>query len=157
MRWDDSNNDRLNVVFIGRETGKSNYEFFIQVSERLKDSDIAFKSIDQVKKGLASIEEFGPVFDEQEIAEILKEVDLVFYTGDVGLSLIHSFYYAIPVLIHNNMRLHYPEVTNFEECRNGVVYEYNSIDSAVNVLENLRSNRKTLLEMSRYLAHPLKV
>ena len=101
LRWDDSNNDRLNVVFIGRETGKSNYEFFIQVSERLKDSDIAFKSIGPSKKGLASIEEFGPVFDEQEIAEILKEVDLVFYTGDVGLSLIHSFYYAIPVC--NNM------------------------------------------------------
>lgn len=153
LKRNDINDEGLNVAFIGRETGKSNYELFVKVSERLKDSDIVFKSIGPSKKGLESIEEFGPVFDESEIAKIFENVDLVFYAGDVGLSLIHSFYYAIPVLIHNNMDLHYPEVTNFEENKNGLCYEYNSIDSAVKMLTHARSNKKILLEMSKYLAH----
>lgn len=141
----------LNVAFIGRETEKSNYNLFISVSKSLVDKNIKFKSIGPIKKGFPSIEEYGAVFDERQLARILKDVDLVFYAGDVGLSLIHSFYYAIPALIHDKMNLHYPEVTNFEEGRNGLCYEHNSIESAVNVLLHLHSNRELLVKMSLYL------
>lgn len=152
-KYIDMKKSRLNVAFIGRETEKSNYDFFISVSKRLVDKNIKFKSIGPIKKGLASIEEYGAVFDEQQLARILKDVDLVFYAGDVGLSLIHSFYYAIPVLIHDKINLHYPEVTNFEEGKNGLCYEHNSIESAVNVLLYLQSNRELLVKMSIYLTN----
>jgi glycosyltransferase involved in cell wall biosynthesis len=141
----------LTVAFIGRETTKSNYNLFIKVAKKLNGKNFKFKSIGPEIKDLNFIEEYGPIFDEREIANIFNEVDITFYPGDIGLSLIHSFCYATPILIHDQFKQHYPEVTNFEEGKNGLLYKYDSFESAVNVLNSVQSNREQLTKMSSFL------
>ncbi|PMG95099.1 glycosyltransferase family 4 protein [Vibrio breoganii] len=135
----------LNLLFIGRLTSKSNIELLILALSKL-NIDFKLKVIGEgdLREDLKvyskklnvsnSIEWFGTIHDEREIAAIARECHLFVYPGSVGLSLIHAFAHSLPAVIHDELDFHMPEAAAFEDKVNGFSFKYNDPDSLATVL-----------------------
>ena len=141
----------LRVLFIGRETEKSNFGFFLSVAAYFWGSNVHFFAIGPKARDDNSINFYGEVTEEKSIAEIFENIDIVFYPGDVGLSLIHAFQYNTPCIIHSDFSKHYPEVTHFKEGENGLTFKRNILDDAIKKIEIVNGNRSLLTTMSNNL------
>jgi glycosyltransferase involved in cell wall biosynthesis len=64
----------------------------------------------------------GAVYDEQALAPwFLTSWVLVHPTG-IGLTLLHAFGYGLPVVVHDNVEHHWPEIAAFEAGVNGLTF-----------------------------------
>jgi len=82
----------------------------------------------------------GALYDEFSLAPWFLSAKCFFYPGTVGLSLIHSFTYSLPVVLHNRISLHNPEINLFRDGHNGLSYIYCSPSSAASAIRLLISD-----------------
>ena len=141
-------NDLPVVFYLGRitPTKKMNslLESFYEINKEEKKinlfiiGDVIDNSINlnSVKNGpLASnfLHKSG-IYDELELASYFSSVDLAVVPGDIGLFLLHCLTYNLPVVTHDNIPLHGPEIELLEDGINGLFYKYNDQNSLNNTI-----------------------
>lgn len=89
----------------------------------------------------------GAIYDEEELAPWFLSSFIFVYPTAIGLSLLHSYGYGLPVITHNDSNIHGPEFSLFKEYETGLTYNNNSPDSLLNVLKNAIENPQLVNKM----------
>jgi glycosyltransferase involved in cell wall biosynthesis len=99
--------------------------------------------------GIADRVEFrGEILDNVALAPLFAESLLTVSPGYVGLSVIHSLAFGVPVLVADN-EPHSPEVEVLVPGRNCEYFEADSAESLAGNLLKMLSSPQRLLEMGR--------
>ncbi|MEI5639558.1 MULTISPECIES: glycosyltransferase family 4 protein [unclassified Pseudoalteromonas] len=150
----------FNLVFVGRITKKSNFEFLLHALSQVENSinlnvigsceNIEYYKGIAFKLGLKDrVIWHGALFDECEIAQVMLSSHVFVYPGAVGLSLIHAFNYGLPAIIHSDSKYHMPEFSAFRNNINGYCFDKGNINdlvSKINLIFNL--DEKNYMKMS---------
>jgi glycosyltransferase involved in cell wall biosynthesis len=83
------------------------------------------------------------------LAPWFLSADVVCYPANMGLSLLHAFWYGVPVVTHTKLDIQGPEVFAFEHGVNGLSYELNNLASLVDSLRQLLTDDAKRKEMSQ--------
>lgn len=107
-------------IFIGRDTQKARLDLLIDTCQTLFDSGERFilhlVGVDKNRfNDLPFVVNHGIITDEKQISEVMNRCKFFVYAGDVGLSLIHAMCYGLPILIHDNIINHMPEVAALKD------------------------------------------
>ncbi len=76
----------------------------------------------------------GAIYDEEIMAPWFLSSTLLVHPGAIGLSLLHAFGYGLPVVTHNDVESHMPEIAAFKEGSNGMLFEKNNSDNLISVI-----------------------
>lgn len=89
----------------------------------------------------------GAIYSEEELAPWYCAADTFCYPSNIGLSLMHAFGYALPVIIGDNLSKCNPEIYAFRDKYNGLLYKQENIASLEKALVDIMKNndlQKTL-------------
>ena len=64
----------------------------------------------------------GPVYGETELAPWFLSACCLVHPGAIGLSLLHAFGYGLPVVTHDNLGGHMPEIHALADKVNGLLF-----------------------------------
>jgi glycosyltransferase involved in cell wall biosynthesis len=83
------------------------------------------------------------IYEERKIAPWFLTATVFCYPENVGLSLLHSFAYSVPVVTSDNRRIQNPEVAALQPGVNGDVYKHQDVSSlAMRLREILTDDAK---------------
>lgn len=89
----------------------------------------------------------GAVFDDQKLKHIFQRSLAYVSPGHVGLGVLHSFAYGVPVVTRRSY-VHAPEYHNIEDGRTGFLYD-GSVDSLADILQALAQEPDLSEEVGR--------
>lgn len=150
----------LRLLFCGRLIKKAEIETLIDALMIINRPDVILTIIGDGPEmfnlkhkvdgyGLNSkIEFIGALYDENELASWFLKSDLFVYPGSIGLSLIHAFAYGLPVVTHDFVDGHNPEISAFKPGVNGVFYRAGDATDLANTIDDIISNQAKLKELS---------
>lgn len=72
------------------------------------------------------------------------------YPGSIGLSILHSFSYGLPVITHGNEQHQMPEFEAMKDGRTGVCFRENDLEDLIACCHRYLSNENNRLEMGQY-------
>jgi glycosyltransferase involved in cell wall biosynthesis len=75
-----------------------------------------------------------------EVHPFFLDSDIFVYPGGIGLSVLHSMSFGIPILTSNNLSLHFPEFELLRPGFNGDLFIDNSFEDLANKLIEWRNN-----------------
>ncbi len=108
----------------------------------------------EVKVNTAGLQDhvrfIGSIYDENELAPWFLSSDLLVHPASIGLTLLHSFGYGLPVVINGEAKLHGPEYAAFEPERTGRNFITGNIQSLADTVVSLLSDRDALVKMKSY-------
>lgn len=87
---------------------------------------------------------------QMELAPWFLSANLFVYPGAIGLSILHSFSYALPVVTHENAANQMPEFEAMEDGKTGLVFKENDISDMVDKIVYLLDNKDESAGMGRY-------
>lgn len=123
-------------LFIGRLTRKANVALALRALARLGDKAPALHVVGDGEEagelkalsatlGLSSkVYWHGATTDEELIGRVANRCRAFLYPGEVGLSLVHAMAYGLPAIVHNERRLHMPEIAAFKDGVTGRSFSY---------------------------------
>jgi glycosyltransferase involved in cell wall biosynthesis len=126
----------LGILFIGRLRRDCNLSLLFRTVRRLRDEDGLALDVHVVGSGecaselrgewgeIPSIHWYGELYDEEEIRRISLDCFLGCHPGSAGLSVVHMMALSLPVVTHNNVSQHGPEVTFIQNGIQGRFYDY---------------------------------
>lgn len=79
---------------------------------------------------------FGPCYDESVLSELIFNADLCVVPGDIGLTVMHSYVYGLPVVTHNNFSNHGPEFEAIEANVTGDFFIEDSVEDLCIKIKN---------------------
>jgi len=82
----------------------------------------------------------GPEYKEKDLAYWFLVSHCFVYPGAIGLSLLHAFSYSLPVITHNNLKNHMPEISAFKDTHNGLMFKEGNDDDLANKIEKMLSD-----------------
>lgn len=88
--------------------------------------------------------------DQEVMAPWFLGAKAFVYPGAIGLSILHSFSYALPVITHDNADRQMPEFEVMEDGKTGFCFAEDDIEELTACCNALLSNEEKRLEMSRY-------
>lgn len=91
----------------------------------------------------------GAVYGEHDIAPYWLSAKVFCYPRNIGLSLIHAFGYALPVVTTDSRESQNPEIDAFEPGVNGMTYRDGSVEDLARVLDGLLGDHDAQGAMSR--------
>jgi glycosyltransferase involved in cell wall biosynthesis len=155
------NSELFTVIFIGRLVKAKKIQFLLKAVNQFskKKSPInciiigdgpEMKSLkDFVKSNKLENETFftGALYKEEDICKYFEMADLMVSPGNVGLNCMHSFAYGVPVLTHNNLQFHGPEVEAITPGETGILFEYNNYEDMTVKLEEWKYKNYTKEEV----------
>jgi glycosyltransferase involved in cell wall biosynthesis len=148
------------IVFIGRLTKKSNFDYLLHALANPMLNDFTLHVIGSgttisSHKAYASqlgiqnrVKWHGTLHEETLIAEIVNNSSLFVYPGAVGLSLIHAMAYGLPVIVHSNVLGHMPEINATVEPLNCIYFKERDSDSLAHAILTLYKNESLRVTMS---------
>lgn len=150
-----------NILFIGRLTSKSRFDDLVQTSGLL-DKDITIHVIGDntllANSENACYKNFifhGAITDEKKISTIANACRIFVYPGNVGLSIVHSFNYGIPAVVHSSVEKHMPEISCFTNNKTGINFKKgdhidlaNKINYIINNVEALDYFSKNCIDIA---------
>ncbi|BCX82256.1 1,2-diacylglycerol 3-alpha-glucosyltransferase [Methylomarinovum caldicuralii] len=89
----------------------------------------------------------GEIRSEKKLVWWYKSARIFVYPGSIGLSLMHAFAYGLPVLTHNDINNHMPEIEALRVGINGWTYEVGSIQSLTQALKKALAEEDLCSEM----------
>lgn len=92
----------------------------------------------------------GATLDQMVIAPWFMSAKAFIYPGSIGLSILHSFSYGLPVITHGNADHQMPEFEVMEDGRTGYCFEEGSVKDLERKICLLLSDEETRLRMSKY-------
>lgn len=103
------------------------------------------------EKGLADHVIFvGEIYSETELTPWFLSSELFIHPAAVGLSLLHSFGYGLPLITNGNRHLHNPEYAAFENGLTGLNYIENNYEDLALMVIKLLEDDETRKEMKQY-------
>lgn len=139
------------LIFIGRITADRQLDLLVDALSIIEDKSIKVLLIgtgnylnelkDNIdKRGLNSQFIFvGALYEESEIYAYFQNALACVFPGSIGLSMVHSFTYGVPVITHNNLALQKPECEALIDGVNGYYYKYNSSTDLADKIQRLFS------------------
>lgn len=94
----------------------------------------------------ASVRFLGEVVDHGKLKSIFQE-SLAYVTDRVGLGILHSFAYGVPVITNQNTR-HAPEISNLANGINGMYYD-GTIEDLARKMSVIADNPSLSYELGR--------
>lgn len=91
----------------------------------------------------------GAIYEEEKLAPYFLSSLLFIHPSAIGLSLLHAFGYGIPVIVHEQINLHNPEIAAFEDGFTGKNFKFNDPDDLANVIITLLNNPNKINQMKR--------
>lgn len=129
--------DRPTVLFVSRLTEKARLDVLIDavphLLKRLPRAQVVLIGGGEAgawedraaKLGVADAVRFiGPVYDEPTLAPWFLSAGAFCYPSGVGLSILHTFNYGLPIVTDDNYALHNPEIETLTPGENGLLYRY---------------------------------
>jgi glycosyltransferase involved in cell wall biosynthesis len=164
-KWQRDNQvyDRRILLSVARLIKKNRFDLMADVLSALtiSDPDILWCVVgdgpealalrEQVEqKGLsAHVRWIGAEYDEKRLAPwFLSSLSLI-HPGAIGLSLIHSFGYGLPVITHGNAYNQMPEFAALKEGINGILFEEGSAKSLLSVVKRLLTDDSLVQNLRR--------
>ena len=92
----------------------------------------------------------GATRDQMVMAPWFLSAAAFVYPGSIGLSILHSFSYGLPVLTHGNAAHQMPEFEVMEDGRTGLCFEEDNIDDLKEKIAALLADDEGRLAMSQY-------
>lgn len=77
------------------------------------------------------------VYDEMKLAPWFLSADLFCYPANIGLSLIHAYWYGLPVVTSDNLASQNPEIIALNHGVNGLLYERENSASLARALHTV--------------------
>ncbi|EWH04885.1 hypothetical protein AT00_17130 [Pseudoalteromonas lipolytica SCSIO 04301] len=156
-------NSTKNILFIGRLTEKSNLLLLLE-SMKLLDQTYRLVVIGEgalmntaksfiIENKLENIEFVGSVYNDSDLISYFEISDLFVYPGNVGLSLLHSFAFGLPAVLHSNVKNHQPEFAA-SSPKNSIYFDENDFNSLANAIESyfgLSRDDKISMSKNSYL------
>jgi glycosyltransferase involved in cell wall biosynthesis len=163
--WKSNHSLNNKFVFISssRLTKKNNFELVIKALSIILNKGANFHWIlvgDGPEEGklkkmakklnlLDHITFAGRIFDENELAFYFLSSNVSVLPGAIGLSILHSFGYGIPVVCHNNPLFHGPEYVVFDNFKTGLNFKRNNHLDLADKLFFLYNNQEVITVMSQ--------
>lgn len=158
------------ILFCGRLTPKAELHVLIDALAALKqrgqrvqlviigggDQDAALKAKMAAVGLTEQITWLGPIHDEMQLAPWFLQSDLFVYPGAIGLSLLHAFNYGLPVVTHDQLKQHNPEISALESGRSGALFAKGDAAALADTLEGLLNNDALRADMSARAEHTIK-
>ena len=89
----------------------------------------------------------GAMHDEVKLAPWFLSASLFVYPGGIGLSLLHAFNYGLPVVTHDEVKHHNPEISALAPGENGALFSRGNAVSLHECIRELLSNQAKLVNM----------
>jgi glycosyltransferase involved in cell wall biosynthesis len=83
----------------------------------------------------------GPMYNQHDLAPWFLSACCFVFPGAIGLSLLHAFFYALPVIVPDCT--HNPEIAAFSDGENGLFYKDGNVD-------DLRDKITTITDHQEY-------
>ena len=81
------------------------------------------------KQGLKNnVWEYGPLFEEEKIGEMMFNSTICVSPGNVGLTAMHCLMYGLPVITHNNFANQMPEFESVQDGESGSFFKEDSVE-----------------------------
>lgn len=151
---------KSNIIFLGRLIEKTKLGVLLHAIANLNTKNIhlnivgdgpMLKKYQQIALKLGiheNISWWGDVRQEKHLADVFNRSSLMIYPGAIGLALIHSFAYGVPVITHDNNLNHGPEFTAIKHAKNSMTFKEDDIDSLTETIKLLINDEKVLARMS---------
>jgi len=92
----------------------------------------------------------GEVYDEESLAPWFLVADCFVYPGAIGLSIMHAFGYGLPVITHDKIEEHNPEISALKNHYNGVFFKKGDVSSLVEKIEKYFSEPNEMSNMKKH-------
>jgi len=93
---------------------------------------------------------FGPERDQMKLAPWFLSASMYVYPGAIGLGIIHSLAYGLPVVVHDNADHQMPEFEVMEVGKTGLAFKENDISDMVDKILSLLNNPEECKAMGKY-------
>jgi glycosyltransferase involved in cell wall biosynthesis len=97
----------------------------------------------------ASIVFLDGIYDETRLAPWFLSAKVFCYPANMGLSLLHSFWYGLPVVASDRLDLQGPEAAALEHGINGLNYEHGRVASLIDALRQIITNETLRRSLSQ--------
>lgn len=88
--------------------------------------------------------------DQNEMAPWFLSAKAFVYPGAIGLSILHSLSYGLPVITHGNEEHQMPEFEVMEDGKTGCIFPEGDVEGLVNACVKILADKERLSEMSKY-------
>lgn len=95
----------------------------------------------------------GALYAENELAPWFLSARLLIHPAAIGLTLMHSFGYGLPVVTHGVSTLHNPEYAAFEPEKTGRNFKMNDIPDLAQTVVDLLNDQPALAKMKDHVLH----
>lgn len=151
------------VIFIGRLVKAKNIQFLLNAVQQFCAEKLPINCIiigpgpelENIKNFVTNnklennIHLCGEVYDEEKICSYFQMSDLMVSPGNVGLNCMHSLAYGIPVLTHDNIQYHGPEVEAIIPGKTGLLFRHNDYSDFIKKINDWRINEVSKIEIRR--------
>ncbi|MFW8602473.1 glycosyltransferase family 4 protein [Desulfobacterota bacterium M19] len=118
-----SEGDKYILLVIGDGTERENLR---DLAQKLKvDKSVLF---------------LGAIYNEETLAPWFLSADCFVFPGAIGLSLLHAFAYGLPVITHNIIKEHNPEIAALKNGKNGLLFKKNDPVDLAKKISNMFSD-----------------
>jgi O-antigen/teichoic acid export membrane protein len=152
------------ILFLGRLRPGCGVEILLQAVKKLREEDglrldLHIIGGGEQESGLRSkyyrdgwVRWYGEVYDPSQIQAISRECFAGCYPGNAGLSVIHMMSLSLPVLVHNDIRMHQgPEPSFVRDGENGFLFDHSRVSQAIyEALKTLAVDRVALDRMRQF-------
>lgn len=84
----------------------------------------------------------GEIYNEQKLSKYFMASDCLIHPASIGLSIIHSFAYGLPVITHSNKKYHNPEIAAFKNNHTGLSFKMNDVNGLKKCIQKFLINKK---------------
>lgn len=116
--------------------------------QRLRELAAHLNLLNPANAQLPRVRFLGAVYEEKNLAPWFLSSDLMVFPSHMGLSVLHSMGYGVPVLTCNDASKHGPEYDVIRPGINGEVYEDGSVPDLAAKVVALLNDRPKLRAMS---------
>ena len=92
----------------------------------------------------------GATRDQEVMAPWFLSATAFVYPGAIGLTILHSMSYGLPVVVHGNKEHQMPEFEVMEDGLTGILFEENSVDDLARKILWICENVESIKKMKDY-------
>ncbi len=156
-------NKRFRIIHIGRVIKNKKIDILLDAYQRVirklpgnvcltiigEGPELASLAAKVELLGLSDRVEFtGAIFDESELAEYFNTALISVSSGRVGLNVIHSLAYGIPMLVSKD-EAHGPEIQALTHGENAILFRTDDVDILAEEMATMINDREKLADMSQ--------
>ena len=111
------------------------------------------KACEQLSKDIGVADRIiwvGATRNQVELAPWFLNAKVFVYFGSIGLSIIHSFLYGLPVVVHDNPNHHGPEFEAMSDGWTGYVFKENDLDDFIEKTVSITDDESKRVIMGRH-------